>query len=566
MFCPQCKAEYRPGYTRCADCGVPLVDHLPPTPEPEQDEPADAVPFGPDTELVHILDTFNPGDVALIKSILEGEGIPYVFEGEHSQYVYGAVPFRLMVDSQDADKVREVLKQLDLSHGQTNTTGAQFDEVDEDQDEGEVAAAVDGKTNIPTRPTGLSMKWVLVGLLIAGALLAYFYQSGNDSAADLSAKGRNAAAEGNFREARSYYEKAIKLDPRSDDFRYRVGLTYEMEGDLKDALRLYDEAIALNPRNSDAHSHRAHVLVKLRDYKRALEEIDEAVNLSPGNARLRAERGFIYSRLLDFPQELASYTEAIDLDPDFALAYVNRGLAWEHLGDADQAKKDYDRALQFEPKGPRDYVSRGIALQRLGRFGEAVGDFDKVLASFPKESDVYSRRGWSYLFFEDYDRAAADCGKAIDLDPGKYYAYGCRARAYNGSGKGRAAIEDCAKAIWLEPDEPAGYAWMAWTLATCQEQKYRDGKRALQYALEGVARSEKAKEGYLAEYYDALAAAYAETGDFTQAAQTEQKTLGLHRPPGAIIRDDGEAREVTEAYKSGQTYVQWRGKRSKNER
>ncbi len=29
MFCPQCKAEYRPGFTRCADCDVDLVYALP---------------------------------------------------------------------------------------------------------------------------------------------------------------------------------------------------------------------------------------------------------------------------------------------------------------------------------------------------------------------------------------------------------------------------------------------------------------------------------------------------------------------------------------------------------
>jgi hypothetical protein len=29
MFCPNCKAEYRPGFTRCADCGVDLVATLP---------------------------------------------------------------------------------------------------------------------------------------------------------------------------------------------------------------------------------------------------------------------------------------------------------------------------------------------------------------------------------------------------------------------------------------------------------------------------------------------------------------------------------------------------------
>ena len=29
MFCPQCKAEYRPGFTRCSDCDVDLVERLP---------------------------------------------------------------------------------------------------------------------------------------------------------------------------------------------------------------------------------------------------------------------------------------------------------------------------------------------------------------------------------------------------------------------------------------------------------------------------------------------------------------------------------------------------------
>lgn len=29
MFCPECRAEYRPGFTRCADCNVDLVQELP---------------------------------------------------------------------------------------------------------------------------------------------------------------------------------------------------------------------------------------------------------------------------------------------------------------------------------------------------------------------------------------------------------------------------------------------------------------------------------------------------------------------------------------------------------
>jgi hypothetical protein len=30
MICPNCKSEYRPGFTSCSDCGVELVEVLPP--------------------------------------------------------------------------------------------------------------------------------------------------------------------------------------------------------------------------------------------------------------------------------------------------------------------------------------------------------------------------------------------------------------------------------------------------------------------------------------------------------------------------------------------------------
>jgi hypothetical protein len=39
MYCPQCRVEYRPGFGRCSDCEVDLVEELAPlnAPEPELD-------------------------------------------------------------------------------------------------------------------------------------------------------------------------------------------------------------------------------------------------------------------------------------------------------------------------------------------------------------------------------------------------------------------------------------------------------------------------------------------------------------------------------------------------
>jgi len=38
MFCPECKTEYRPGFTRCSDCGVALVNELPPEAHDDMDD------------------------------------------------------------------------------------------------------------------------------------------------------------------------------------------------------------------------------------------------------------------------------------------------------------------------------------------------------------------------------------------------------------------------------------------------------------------------------------------------------------------------------------------------
>jgi hypothetical protein len=70
MFCPLCKAEYREGYTRCADCDVDLVPALPPQPDPPEPSTDDA---GPDA--VVLCQEDDPATLTAILSALEARGI-----------------------------------------------------------------------------------------------------------------------------------------------------------------------------------------------------------------------------------------------------------------------------------------------------------------------------------------------------------------------------------------------------------------------------------------------------------------------------------------------------------
>jgi hypothetical protein len=104
MFCPKCRTEYREGFSVCADCNVDLVRELQPELKPEY------------IEYEEIMVTYNPADVALIKSLLDAEDIIYYFHGENFMHVRLLVePARLMVDKEEAGVAREVLKDLNLS-------------------------------------------------------------------------------------------------------------------------------------------------------------------------------------------------------------------------------------------------------------------------------------------------------------------------------------------------------------------------------------------------------------------------------------------------------------------
>ena len=103
MFCPQCKGEYREGFTECADCQIPLVDDLLPS---ESDDERKAV------DLVEVLSTADPGLIALVKSVLEAEEILYLAHGEHFSRMHATIPVRFLVSKEDFAAAREVLKDL----------------------------------------------------------------------------------------------------------------------------------------------------------------------------------------------------------------------------------------------------------------------------------------------------------------------------------------------------------------------------------------------------------------------------------------------------------------------
>lgn len=112
MICPNCGAEYQPGFARCSDCLVELVE---PGPEPEAVEPAGREPVAL-REPVCVYRSTQRSRLPLAESLLRSAGIPFVTSGEHVQQLTGLDvfgPAELYVSAADADDARAVLSDLD---------------------------------------------------------------------------------------------------------------------------------------------------------------------------------------------------------------------------------------------------------------------------------------------------------------------------------------------------------------------------------------------------------------------------------------------------------------------
>ena len=61
--------------------------------------------------------TPNAGDMAVIKSLLESESIVYYFRGEFFSFVHPlAQPARLMVRTDQAEQMKEILENLNITY------------------------------------------------------------------------------------------------------------------------------------------------------------------------------------------------------------------------------------------------------------------------------------------------------------------------------------------------------------------------------------------------------------------------------------------------------------------
>ncbi len=196
---------------------------------------------------------------------------------------------------------------------------------------------------------------------------------------------------------------------------------------------------------------------------------------------------------------------------------------------------------------PFFHYSRGEHLLEVRDFDEAIKAYDEAIRLDPNDADFFLGRGFGWFSKKDFDKAIVDYSEAICLDPEYAVAFWHRGRAWASKKRFGQAIKDYEEAIRLDPKDGRFYGDLAWLLATCEDENVRDGKRALQLATKGC------ELGFWdsGPELEALAAAYAELGQFGEAKRYQRKAIGASGFRGSDAKDQLKRLQL---YKQKQPY------------
>ena len=294
---------------------------------------------------------------------------------------------------------------------------------------------------------------------------------------------------------------------------------------LEEAINYFTGRIRANPWDAGGYARRASAWQLKREFDIAIQDHNEALRLAPNVPAWWNNRGTCWYAMKMYDRAIKDFDEALRLNPTSVKAYNNRGNAWYFKKDYDNAIRNYDVAIQLNPKFVKPFNSRGNAWYFKRDYDKAIVNYDEALRLDPKYVNAFNSRGNAWFHKKDFDKAIKDYDEAIRLNPKYARAYANRGNAWYAKKDYVNAVLNFEEALRVQAMDSI-YADFAFFRATCPDAKFRDGQKGWKPRNGPTKAWEVHRIGSQdGRYLSALAAAFAETGNFDEAVGHQQKAL-----------------------------------------
>jgi tetratricopeptide (TPR) repeat protein len=227
--------------------------------------------------------------------------------------------------------------------------------------------------------------------IISAVLLANFaFQLPSDTAAPPATESITAETRGDimmaykrYRDAIDYYQPGAAT---SATLANKAGIAYQQLQDLSNARKYYEKAIKLNPKFAQAINNLGTVYFTQKSYRRSISMYRRAIRLDPKMAAFESNLGTALFARNDFKGAEVAYRQAVALDPEI---FDTRGTT----GTTIQDQSVENRAMQHY------YMARVLALS--GARERALQYIRKALEEGFKDKEKFLKEPEFAAFQDD---------------------------------------------------------------------------------------------------------------------------------------------------------------------
>jgi tetratricopeptide (TPR) repeat protein len=224
------------------------------------------------------------------------------------------------------------------------------------------------------------------------------------------------------------------------------------------------------------------------------------------------------------------WTRTLAVTSNNAVAHLSLGYVSLEGGQLDSAIFHFQESLKIFSQSPLYGFSAAFAHHGLGNallgkglVADAIPHYRKALQIKPNYAKAEYDLGRALFREERIDEAITHWQRALSLDPHMANAYASLGDALLRKHLTGEAIACYEKSLQIAPQSAPVLNVLAWVLSTRSDSEVRNGPRAIQLAEQ----ANQLSRGKNPVFMRTLAAAYAESGRFSDAIDAAQRALQL---------------------------------------
>ena len=239
---------------------------------------------------------------------------------------------------------------------------------------------------------------------------------------------RQRLVEGNYTDALRLCEEGQKNFPTHNGFLQLTGETELALGNIEDAKSAFQRSIKLNAKDKNSHVSLANLYFDLGKYVYAALSFGDVIFLDPEDADSRYMQGLSYFKAQEWGRAAAAWEDLLHYKPDNEVVrvllpqtYYILAIEYNRLGNPSMGRQSFKNALSINQNTNQWLASSMATLGGYYRekrmYRESLAAYQEVIELDPSSAEAYLGLGLTYWNMDEKVLAKSSWQKSMIIKP-----------------------------------------------------------------------------------------------------------------------------------------------------